>query len=163
MSHCCHVQRLVELWDIETSRRLAVSFEPLNSSLPLSAPELCMRKAMCDPVVLAQKFPKAACAWRTTPIYMWLEQAIIEWSRRVISIVACCHSVKLCAHATRAFRSQQTGAVARTWRPCQVQVSQKERALGAFRCKKEGMLLLPHCEALRTCRSGFPIATTQKC
>jgi len=31
------------------------------------------------------------------------EQAIIEWSRRVISIVACCHSVKLCAH----FQPQQ--------------------------------------------------------
>jgi len=30
------------------SRRLAVSFEPLNSSLPLSAPELCSRKATCN-------------------------------------------------------------------------------------------------------------------
>jgi len=40
-------------------------------------------------------------------ICMWREQAIIEWSRRVISIVACCHSAKLCAHAARDFRSQQ--------------------------------------------------------
>ena len=35
------------------------------------------------------------------------EQAIIEWSRRVISIVACCHGAKLYAHAARHFRSQQ--------------------------------------------------------
>ena len=90
-------------------------------------------------------------------------------------------------------------------RSCGVQPSHKERAIGAVRCKKEGMLLqplrwccvdcvidlerdvreeqhhtymlartsnnrvimacelycclLPHCEALRICRSGFPIAT----
>ena len=37
---------------------------------------------------------------------MWREQAIIEWSRRVISIVACCHGAKLCAYAARDFRSQ---------------------------------------------------------
>jgi len=35
------------------------------------------------------------------PIYAWREQAVIEWSRRVISIVACCHSVKLCALVAR--------------------------------------------------------------
>jgi len=40
-------------------------------------------------------------------IYLWRKQAIIEWSRRVISIVACCHSAKLCAYAARDFRSQQ--------------------------------------------------------
>jgi len=39
--------------------------------------------------------------------YMWREQAIIEWSWHVNSIVACCHSAKLCAYATRDFRSQQ--------------------------------------------------------
>ena len=39
--------------------------------------------------------------------YMWREQAIIEWSPRVISIVACCHSAKLCAYAARDFLSQQ--------------------------------------------------------
>ena len=119
------------------------------------------------------------------------------------SIVACCHSAKLCAHAARAFRWQQNGAVTRMWRSCRVN-TQKERAIGAVRCKKEGMLLqplhwccvecvihherdvrenntdiyvartsnnrvivarelycclLPQCEALRTCRSGFLIAT----
>ena len=40
-------------------------------------------------------------------ISMWHEQAIIEWSRQEISIVACCHSAKLCAHAAWDFRSQQ--------------------------------------------------------
>jgi len=42
------------------------------------------------------------CA-KNSNIYAWREQAIIEWSRRVISIVACCHGAKLCAHAARAF------------------------------------------------------------
>jgi len=40
-------------------------------------------------------------------IYMWHEQAITEWFRWVISIVACCHSAKPCAHAAQDFRSQQ--------------------------------------------------------
>ena len=129
-----------------------------------------------------------------------------EWSRRVISIVACCHGAKLCAHAPRDFRSQQNGAVTRMWRSCGVRTSHKERAIGVVRCKKEWMLLqplrwccvncmihherdvreeqkymyvartnnnrvissgdlycclLPRCEALRTCRSGFPIATAK--
>ena len=39
--------------------------------------------------------------------YMWREQAIIEWSWHVNSIVACCHSAKLCAYAARDFLSQQ--------------------------------------------------------
>jgi len=34
---------------------------------------------------------------------MWHEQAIIDLSCRVISIVACCHSGKLCAHVAWAF------------------------------------------------------------
>ena len=51
--------------------------------------------------------PRTGCAWRIIPLCMWREQAIIEWSRRVISIVGCCHCVKLCAHATRDFLSQQ--------------------------------------------------------
>jgi len=134
---------------------------------------------------------------------MWREQAIIEWSRQVISIVACCHGAKLCAHATRDFRSQQNGAVTRMWKSCGVQPSPKERAICAVRCKKEGMLLqplrwfcvdcvihhgcawrttpyiyvaqknnnrvvmacelycclLPQCEALHICHSGYSIAT----
>jgi len=31
---------------------------------------------------------QTGCAQRTTPIYMWHEQAIIEWLQHVISIVA---------------------------------------------------------------------------
>ena len=62
-------------------------------------------------------------------------------NNRVISIVACCHGAKLCAHAAWGFRSQQNGAVTRMWRSCQVQPSHKEHAVGVVRCKKEGMLL----------------------
>ena len=47
-------------------------------------------------------------ARRTTPIYMWCEQAITEWSCRVNSIVAFCHSAKLCTHTARAFQLQHT-------------------------------------------------------
>jgi len=58
---------------------------------------LCL---MCDS-------PWTGCARKIKPIYMWREQAIIMWSHWVISIVACCHNVKLCARAVRAFQSQQ--------------------------------------------------------
>jgi len=37
---------------------------------------------------------------------LWYDVARAS-NNRMISIVACCHSVKLCALATRAFRSQQ--------------------------------------------------------
>ena len=86
--------------------------------------------------------PRTGCARRITPLYTWREQAIIEWSWHVISVVACYHSVKLCAIVARAFWSQQNGAVIRMWRSCQVQPSQKGRAIGAVRCK-EGILLQP--------------------
>ena len=56
--------------------------------------------------------PRTGCTRRTN-IYVWLEQAIVEWSRRVISIVACCHGAKLCALAARDFRSQH---LASKWR-----------------------------------------------
>ena len=68
-------------------------------------------------------------------IYAWCEQGIIEWSRRVISIVACCHGAKLCAYAARDFRSQQNGAVTRMWRSfgfeglfCVIVTQQRPRA-----------------------------------
>ena len=51
---------------------------------------------------------------RITLIYTWHEQAIIEWSWHVIFTVTCCHSVKLCALAARAFQSQH-GAELRLW------------------------------------------------
>ena len=96
-------------------------------------------------------FSVALIAWFTTNgvcvknnnIYMWREQAIIQWSRWVISIVVCYHSVKLCALAAQDFRSQQNGVVTRMRRLCCVKPSQKERAIGVVRCKKEGMLLQP--------------------
>jgi len=61
-----------------------------------------------SPVVLRWLYdsPRTGCALRTK-LYKVARKAIIEWSRRVISIVACCHSVKLCALPARDFRSQQ--------------------------------------------------------
>jgi len=56
----------------------------------------------------------------------------------MMSIVACCHAVKLCAYAARDFQSQQDGAVTRMWRSCRVQPSHKERAICVVRCKKRG-------------------------
>jgi len=63
----------------------------------------------------------------------------------MISIVACCHSAKLCAHTAR--DSDRNKMVTRMLRSCRVQPSHKERAIGVVRCKKEGMLL----QALRWC------------
>ena len=40
---------------------------------------------------------------KNNTIYMWREQAIIEWSCQVNSTVACCHNAKLSAHAAWAF------------------------------------------------------------
>jgi len=64
-----------------------------------------------------------------------------QLSNRLISIVASFHGMKLCTLAARAFRSQQNGSVTRMCRRCQMRPSRKERAIGAFPCKKEGMLL----------------------
>jgi len=50
---------------------------------------------------------------------------------------------EICIHSAWAFQSQQTGALTRMWRWCQVQPSQKECAIGAVHCKKEGTLLQP--------------------
>jgi len=61
----------------------------------------------------------------------------------MISIVSCCHGVKLCAYAARDFQLQQNGAVNRMWRSCRVQPSHKESGISVVRCKKEGMLLQP--------------------
>ena len=58
-------------------------------------------------VLNAQFTGNRMCAKNNTHIYMWHEQPIIEWSWHVISIVAGCRSVKLCALAAQAFRSQQ--------------------------------------------------------
>ena len=50
--------------------------------------------------------PRTGDAWRITPFYMWREQAIEREIGSMISIFACCHGAKLCAHAARDFRSQ---------------------------------------------------------
>jgi len=71
------------------------------------------------------------------------EQAIVREIASMISVVACCHGAKLCAHAARDIGSQQNGAATRMWRSCQGQPSHKEGAIGTVRCKKEGMLLQP--------------------
>jgi len=54
----------------EQTRRLAASFEPLNSSLPLSAPELHTHKATCHLVVLAQEPSKAAGRQIVKPVIL---------------------------------------------------------------------------------------------
>ena len=89
---------------------------------------------MCDS-------PRTGYTWRATPIYMCRKHAEIEWARRGMSIVACCHSVKLCILAAWAFQSLQSGPLTRMWRWCQVQPSQKECATGTVHSKKEGTLL----------------------
>ena len=62
---------------------------------------------------------------------VWRKQAEIKWSRRGIFIFAWCNCGKLCALAARPLQSQQSGALTRMCRWCQVQPSQKERAIGA--------------------------------
>ena len=61
-----------------------------------------------------------------------------EWLRRMISIAACCHSVKHCAHAARAFRSQQLqGKAVGRYVDCVSSRENKQRRLkqSAFLCK----------------------------
>jgi len=41
------------------------------------------------------------------------EQAIVREIASMISVVACCHGAKLCAHAARDIGSQQNGAATR--------------------------------------------------
>ena len=94
-------------------------------------------------IALKVWFTKNRMWTKDNNIYTCREQAIIEWRRWAISIVACCHGAKLCAHATQDFWSQQNGAVPSMWRSCRVQPSHKEHAIGVVHCKKVGMLLQP--------------------
>ena len=70
-----------------------------------------MRKEYCcnlsGGVALIVWFTTNGMCAKNKNICTWREQAITEWSRRVISIVACYHGAKLCAHAARDFRSKQ--------------------------------------------------------
>jgi len=109
---------------------------------------------MCDST-------RMGCLWRKTP--MCREQAEIRWARGGIFIVACCHSVKLCALAAQLFQSQQSVALTRMWRWCEVQPSQKERAIGAVRCKDVGMLLqLLACRCIENVVFTCPLPNTGK-
>jgi len=54
----------------------------------------------------------------------YLQEIKIQWHKII--------GVKLCALATWAFQSQQHGAVTKMWRLCQVQPSQKVRAIGSL-------------------------------
>jgi len=79
-----------------------------NISVTVATPRLALRW-ICDS-------PQTECARRTTPIYKWRKHGMIEWSWHVISIVACCHSMKLCTHAAQAFRSRKM----ELWPGCEV-------------------------------------------
>jgi len=54
-------------------------------------------------IALTVWFTMNGMCTKNNNMYTWRKQAIIEWSRWVNSIVACCHSAKLCTHAARAF------------------------------------------------------------
>jgi len=79
----------------------------LHQLVPLSQGFSTFSSVATSPVAMGWlcNSPRTGCA-RRTKICVWREQAIIEWSRRVISIVTCCHGAKLCAYAARDFRSQ---------------------------------------------------------
>ena len=62
---------------------------------------LCPPQWFCTPIVTWRLENCAPLAPLVTPLH-----AMIGWYRQVIFTVACCHSVKLWALATRAFRSQ---------------------------------------------------------
>ena len=116
---CCHSAKLCAhtAWDFRSQQTGAVA------RMWKVVPGAASTKRMCDQCCSLQKggdvvatsplalrwlcdSPRMGCAQRITPIHMWREQTIIQWSHRVISIVACCHSAKLCAHAAIDFRSQ---------------------------------------------------------
>jgi len=58
-------------------------------------------------VALNVWFTRNGMCAKNNNIYTWHEQAMMERLGRIISVVACCHSANLCAHAARPFRSQQ--------------------------------------------------------
>jgi len=108
---------------------LTKTYEQLRSvaTTPLALPWMCGS-------------PRTECAWRTTPIYLWHEQVIIEWwsdlgEWPLIMLVNLVNS----------------------WL-CLLTVMTRVISLGELYC-----CLLPQCKALRTCCSGFPIATKWYC
>jgi len=84
--------------------------DPLFSALPTCFCSEMLRLLCCNlsvRVALNARFTTNRMCAKNNTIYMWHEQAIVAWSRCVISIVACCQSVKLYAHAARAFWLQK--------------------------------------------------------
>jgi len=63
------------------TRRLVASFEPLNSCLPLSMPELRAHKAMCDPVVLARKSLKRTGRQRVNTCHELFSSSHWGWKK----------------------------------------------------------------------------------
>jgi len=97
-----------------------INNKPLSIVHVKVVPGATFTKRMCDRCGSQQKGGEVVATsrlmlhWKSDSPQMgwathkctWREQAMIEWSRRVISIIACCHSVKLCPLAVWAFWSQ---------------------------------------------------------
>ena len=81
--------------------------------------------------------PRMGCAWRITTLCMWREQTIIEWSRW---------------GDLGEWPLRMLVNLVNSWL-CLRKVMTRVISSGDLYC-----CLLPRCEALRTCRSGFPLA-----
>jgi len=75
--------------------------------------------------------------------YTWREHAIIEWSWHVNSIVACCHSAKLCAYAAWAFPIATKWCCDHDVEVVLCEAFTKRTCDRCCSCKKEWMLLQP--------------------
>jgi len=170
--------------------------------LQLQLSSLLISSVATSPVVLCWlcDSPRTGCAWRITPLCMWREQAIIEWSLLLLAAM-----VRSSVHMPlgisdrnkmvlwpgcegRAEFSLHTKNVWSVWfvvkrRGCCCNLSGGVVLIVRFTtnrmCMKNNTImyvartsnnrvissgdlyccLLPRCEALCTCRSGFPIAT----
>ena len=117
---CCHGAKLCAhaARDFRSQQNDAVTrmwrscrFQPSHKERAIGVVR-CKKEGMLfatSPVVLRWlcDSQRTGCAWRIKPLYMKREQAIVREIASMISIVACCHGAKLCAHAARDFRSQQ--------------------------------------------------------
>ena len=137
--HCSWLLRVLPVADsfsneeMRTASRICVhqsTREAINTSLWRRKTKTA--SVATSPVVLRWlcDSPRTGCAWRITPLYMWREQAIIEWSWLESSADINLWTIE---HDD--------------WRTRRV-------IMACLYC-----CLLPRCEALRTCCSGFPIAT----
>jgi len=99
--------------------------------------------------------PPTGCARKIATIRKWREQAVIELARRVISIVSL--NVRF---TTNGISLNVRFTTNKMWDKDTTHIyaartsnNRVGTACDLYCC------LLPHCEALHTCRSGFPIAT----